>query len=89
MGTDPVTGQALTPGDQTGRAEVVAKLARKAQVADSADRRLTVLTLGKGRIVLARTSPDAAGFTDGHFALWHAGFLEELRAALPALADRR
>ncbi|OPZ31657.1 MAG: Beta-galactosidase trimerization domain protein [Lentisphaerae bacterium ADurb.BinA184] len=89
LGTDPVTGQALTPGDQTGRAEVVAKLARKAQVADSADRRLTVLTLGKGRIVLARTSPDAAGFTDGHFALWHAGFLEELRAALPALADRR
>ena len=83
LGTDPRTGLSLTPADATRRAEVVAALTGKAKRAEAAaDPLTTVWSLGKGRLILAHTSPDAAGFTDGQFALWHADFLRML-AGLP------
>ena len=82
LGSDPRTGTALTPGDATHRDAVLAALMGKAKCADVAAGSLTVCALGKGRIVIVRTSPDAEGFTDGQFALWRARFQEAL-AGLP------
>ena len=40
-----------------------------------------MLRIGNGALILDSRSPDSEGFTDGHFALWHAEFLRDLEAA--------
>ena len=82
LGTDPRSGLNVTAGDVSHRQDAIALLTGRADdVKTGVADRFTVIKMGKGKVVLDSRSPDAEGFTDGQFVLWHAELLRDYQVA--------
>ncbi|MCC7519471.1 MAG: beta-galactosidase trimerization domain-containing protein [Verrucomicrobiae bacterium] len=76
LGLDPLSGLTVTTHHPRALA-AIAELGRRRDArwaAGSEDNPTLVLTLGKGRLVLDRTSVDDVGFFDKEYAAWQPGW---------------
>jgi len=85
LGLDPATGLRAWPNRDGRQIEAVATAMAKAiWEALSGDGEVVRARLGKGSLVLCRTTPDGASSSWGCAAAWHKGLLATLAVAKPA-----
>jgi len=85
LGLDPATGLRAWPSRDGRQIEAVATaMAQAVWEALSGDGEVVRARLGKGSLVLSRTTPDGASSSWGCAAAWHKGLLATLAVAKPA-----